>query len=91
MVRESIELIDGELTYKINGAALEVYNVLEHGFLEAVYQEALAISMKQMGIPFEKERGLYIYFNGIRLMQYYRADFLCLRKDYCRTEGRVST
>ena len=77
MDRENSELIGGELTYKINGAALEVYNVLGHGFSEAVYQEALAISMKQRGIPFEKERGLYIYFNGIRLKQYYRADFLC--------------
>ena len=26
-----------EETYKINGAAMEVYNTLKHGFLEAVY------------------------------------------------------
>ena len=30
-----------EETYKINGAAMKVYNTLKHGFLEAVYQEAL--------------------------------------------------
>ena len=58
MDRENSELKDGELTYKINGAALEVYNVLGHGFFFFFFQEALAISMKQRGITFEKERGL---------------------------------
>ena len=40
-----------EETYKINGAAMKVYNTLKHGFLEAVYQEALEIEFKKQGIP----------------------------------------
>lgn len=44
-----------EETYKINGAAMKVYNTLRHGFLEAVYQEALEIEFKKQDVPFERE------------------------------------
>ena len=36
-------LLFSDLSYAINGAAFHVYNKLGHGFLEAVYQEALEI------------------------------------------------
>ena len=47
-----------EETYKINGAAMKVYNTLRHGFLEAVYQEALEIEFKKQDVPFEREKEL---------------------------------
>ena len=66
-----------EETYRINGAAMKVYNTLKHGFLEAVYQEALEIEFKRQQIPFEREKELKIYYDGIELKQTYRADFVC--------------
>ena len=46
-------LLYSDLTYVINGAAFHVYNKLRHGFLEAVYQEALEIEFQRRGIPYE--------------------------------------
>lgn len=67
-------------SYALNGAAFEVYSQLGAGFLEAVYQEALAIEFKNRGIPFEKEKDIDIYYGGIVLKQKYRADFVCFGK-----------
>ena len=64
-------------SYNITGAARHVYNVLGSGFLEAVYQEALAIEFAKRGIPFEREKELQVVYDGHDLKQTYRADFVC--------------
>lgn len=67
-------------TYKIIGAMMEVHRTLGCGFLEAVYQEALAIEFQKQNIAFVKEERLYIYYKGIQLEKYYQADFVCFDK-----------
>lgn len=69
-----------EETYRINGAAMRVYNTLGHGFLEAVYQEALEIEFKKQEIPYEREKEIVITYDGIELEHTYRADFVCYGK-----------
>ena len=67
-------------SYKIVGAALEVYNKMGHGFLEGVYQECLELEFKKRGIPYEREKDIKIFYDGIELKQSYRADFVCYGK-----------
>lgn len=69
--------INDPKTYEIIGAALEVHKALGHGFLEAIYQEALAIEFNVRKIPFQKELELPVYYKHILLSTAYRADFVC--------------
>lgn len=66
-----------EQTFAIIGAAMAVHRELGHGFLEAVYQEALAMEFAATGIEYEREVELPVYFRGQRLNTGYRADFVC--------------
>ncbi|MCB0769426.1 MAG: GxxExxY protein [Flavobacteriales bacterium] len=64
-------------TYAILGAAIEVHKVLGRGFLEKVYQEALALELTARSIPYEQECEIPIAYKGERLSCRYRADLIC--------------
>ena len=71
------ELILKDEVYAIAGAAMEVYYTLGVGFLEPVYQEALALEFNGRGIPYVREERLKIFYKGIELKKIYRPDFVC--------------
>ena len=64
-------------TYAIIGAAMEVHRELRNGFLEAVYQDALAVEFSMRGIAFEREKLLEVHYKGGMLPSFYKADFVC--------------
>ena len=64
-------------TYAIIGAAIEVHKVLGGGFLEQVYQEALACELAERAIPFTRESILPVTYKGSTLACGFRADFIC--------------
>jgi GxxExxY protein len=69
-------LRDGQ-TYSIIGAAMAVHGGLGHGFLEAVYCEALSVELAERSISFEREVPSPIRYKGNLLATAYRADFIC--------------
>src|SRR5438309_9735464 len=64
-------------TYAIIGAAMEVHKQLGCGFLEPVYQEALAIEFSKRSISFHREVTVPIFYKEVRLGTPYRVDFIC--------------
>ena len=69
------EIIYKELSYAIVGAAMEVHRILGPGFLEAVYQAALAHELTLRGIRFEQFKRLPVSYKGV-LVGDYIADFV---------------
>lgn len=64
-----------EKTNKIIKAFYKVYNTLGFGFLEKVYQNALILELKKMGIHCEAEKPVKVYYEGV-LVGDYRVDIL---------------
>lgn len=71
------ELILKDEVFAIVGAAIEVHRELGPGFLEAVYQEALELELRERNIPFEAQKSLRIYYKGKVLNKEYFADLVC--------------
>lgn len=66
-----------EESFALQGAIYDVYREMGSGFLEAVYQECLAIEFHRRNIPFEAQKNLFLAYRGEPLQQVYRADFVC--------------
>jgi GxxExxY protein len=64
-------------SHAIIGAAMEVHRELGRGFLELVYQTALALEFQDRRIPFKAEVALPVRYKGKLLTCGYRADFVC--------------
>jgi len=64
-------------TYLIIGAAMEVHKRLGPGFLEVVYQEALAIELGYREVPFRREVNIPLSYREQTLNCSFRVDFLC--------------
>jgi GxxExxY protein len=69
------ELLYKDLTYTIIRAAMEVHRILGPGFLETVYEEALAHEFDLRGIPCERQVKLAVHYKDIVAGEF-RADFL---------------
>lgn len=69
-----------EESYRIRGAAFEVYREMGCGFLEAVYQECLEKELTKAGIPFAAQQELLLRYKGEALNQTYKPDFICFGK-----------
>jgi GxxExxY protein len=68
-------LIEEEITEKVIGAFFSVYNELGQGFLEQVYENALAQLLRDDGIEVKQQVGIAVYFRG-KVVGEYRADLL---------------
>jgi len=64
-----------DITRKIIGAAMKVHSTLGNGFQEVIYQRAMAIEMTKIGLDFQRELEMPIYYDSKQIGTR-RVDFL---------------
>ena len=73
------EVLYKELSYRIVGAAMEVHKILGPGYLEKVYQNALAHELNLREIKFEQFVPLPVKYKGV-IIGNYEVDLLVEQK-----------
>ena len=63
-----------EITKKVIGAAMKVHTSLGNGFQEVIYQRALEIELKKVGLNFIREFSMHIFYDG-QIIGRRRVDF----------------
>jgi GxxExxY protein len=58
------------ITEKVIGAAYKVANVLGCGFLEKVYENALAYELRKQGLHVEQQKTIDVYYDGVHVGYY---------------------
>ena len=66
---------------------MDVHRELGHGFLEIVYQTAMALEFTERAIPFQAEVPLPIRYKGRLLTCSYRADLICFENVLVETKA----
>ena len=59
-----------EITEKVIGCAFRVANVLGCGFLEKVYENALAIEIRKAGLGVEQQAAVRVWYEGVVVGEY---------------------
>ena len=72
-------LRDSEITRCIIGAAVEVHRELGPGFLESVYEQALAVEFALRGVAFVRQKPIPLFYRDHQIGEH-RLDFLVEEK-----------
>ena len=74
------KLLYEKLTYKIIGAAKEVYKVLGPGYLESVYEDALCYELDLIDLSYKRQIDLDVQYKAVTFEKKFRADLLIENK-----------
>jgi len=64
-----------KITEKIIGCAIEVHKELGAGLLESIYESALCIELKKVGLQYEQQKPLTVKYKGQKIGEF-RIDLL---------------
>mgnify|MGYP005634109133 CR=1 FL=1 len=74
-VPKKMEAKHKDITEQIIKAFYTVYNTLGYGFLEKVYENAMAIELRKSGLKVAPQAGIAVYYDGQPVGEY-NADLL---------------
>ena len=80
-------LLYENLSYKIIGAAREVYKELGPGYLESVYEDALCYELDLLSIEYQRQIELDVHYKNIKFERRFRADLLVEKKIFVENKA----
>ena len=78
-----------DITKKVLSAFYKVYNTLGYGFLEKVYENALFIELKSMGLHVEKQKRINVFYEKHEVGEYF-ADLVVAENVIIELKAAVS-
>ncbi len=57
-------MIQDKLSEKVIACAFKVYNTLGYGFLEKIYENAMAIELQKLNLNFKQQYPITVYYEG---------------------------
>ena len=64
-------ILHEDLTNQIICAFYNVYNILGNGFLEKVYENALAVELRKIGLSATQQESVKVYYDGVQVGDYF--------------------
>lgn len=64
-------MLHAEITDKIINAFYKVYNTMGYGFLEKVYENALNIELKNMGLDVSQQNNIKVFYENHEVGNYF--------------------
>ncbi len=71
---------ENEISKRIIGAAIEVHKFFDPGLVEQIYEESLCREFSVLGIRFERQKPVPIYYKGVKLGVPLRLDLIVEEK-----------
>ncbi len=62
--KKTVKLLEEDLTEKILGAAFTIHNSLGYGFLEKVYENAIAVELAQAEIAVKQQKAIPVKYRN---------------------------
>lgn len=71
---------ENEIARTVLDICFEIHRSLGPGLLESVYEEILCYELTQRGIPFERQKGMPVFWKDIKMDLGYRSDVIVAKK-----------
>ncbi|GAB3652761.1 GxxExxY protein [Echinicola sediminis] len=68
--------VENSLSYKIRGAIFRVHSELGPGLLESVYEKALILELKEVGLVVKSQVPVPVIYRSVKLAMGFRLDLL---------------
>jgi len=69
-------MLHADVTEEIIKCFYKVYNTLGYGFLEKVFENALAFELSKSGLNVETQKSIKVFYEGVEVGDYYADMFI---------------